>query len=134
MRAEIRHNLDAYKESGCPGIMNTFPAYAASVNRRYTIGPGSSGDEILMELLHEVCAGAARNGLFVQFFLGVERSWCGEAVPANDTQRILKLSALFDTYRCAFELVPASNLNNLDAVQAAWDFPNVTSGGGDVVV
>jgi hypothetical protein len=126
---EIRHNLEAYKASGCPGIMTTLPAYAASANRRYTIGPGSSSDEILMELLHEVCAGAERNGLFVQLFLGVERSWCGEAVPSNDTQRILKLSALFDTYRCAFELVLAAELNNLDAVQAAWNFPNVSVGG-----
>ena len=51
------------------------------------------------------------------------------AFPANDTERILKLTALFESYRCEFELVLASELNNLDAVQAAWNFPNVHVGG-----
>lgn len=82
-----------------------------------------------MELLHVICGAADRNGLLVQLFLGVERSWCGTAFPANDTERILKLTALFESYRCEFELVLASELNNLDAVQAAWNFPNVHVGG-----
>lgn len=126
---ELQLKLDGIRASGCPGIMTTLPSYYSRADHRYDIGSDSKPDEILMELLHEACAGAERNGLFVQLFLGVERSWCGEAVPANDTERILKLSALFGRYRCAFELVLASELNNLDAVQAAWNFPNVAVGG-----
>lgn len=128
-RTEIAQQLDGYREAGLPGVMTTLPAYEASAHIRRTISHNSSRDEILMELMHAVCADAEQNGLLVQLFLGVERSWCGTAVPVNDTQRILKLSALFEEYSCQFELVLASELNNLDAVQAAWNFPNVHIGG-----
>lgn len=121
--------LDSYKERGCPGIMTTLPGYAAQANQTYTINQGSSNDEIMMTLLHSICRTAERNGLFVQLFLGVERSWCGTAVPVNDPLRIVKLSGLFEQYRNTFELVVASELNNLDVVQAAWNFPNVQAGG-----
>ncbi|QOT10856.1 glucuronate isomerase [Paenibacillus sp. JNUCC32] len=129
IRDEINRQLDGYKDAGCPGIMTTLPRYESSANLRREIGSASGRDDILMELLHFICAAADRNGLLVQLFLGVERSWCGTAFPANDTERILKLAALFETYRCPFELVLASELNNLDAVQAAWNFPNVHVGG-----
>jgi glucuronate isomerase len=109
--------------------MTTLPRYESSANRRSAMEPGCSKDDVLMELLHAVCAAAERHGLLVQLFLGVERSWCGTAVPANDPARILKLSALFESYACPFELVVASELNNLDVVQAAWNFPNVHVGG-----
>ncbi|MNI09883.1 hypothetical protein D3C73_629710 [compost metagenome] len=127
--ASLAELLNKYKEDGCPGIMTTLPRYEASANRRVVIGQGSTRDEIMMMLLHEVCAVASQHHLLVQLFLGVERSWCGTAFPANDTSRILKLSALFEMYSCPFELVLASELNNLDAVQAGWNFPNVHVGG-----
>ncbi|MFK7693908.1 glucuronate isomerase [Paenibacillus sp. HJGM_3] len=121
--------LAGFAAQGCPGIMTTLPAYASRADRRAAIAPGIAKDEAMMELLHAICAAAERHGLLVQLFLGVERSWCGTAVPANDPARILKLTALFEQYRCRFELVVASELNNLDVVQAAWNFPNVHVGG-----
>jgi hypothetical protein len=129
VQSEIGHLLGDYGDAGLPGVMTTLPAYEASAHIRRKIGLESSRDEIMMELLHAVCAAAEQNGLLVQLFLGVERSWCGTAVPVNDTERILKLTALFEKYSCPFELVLASELNNLDAVQAAWNFPNVHIGG-----
>ncbi|MDR6553103.1 glucuronate isomerase [Paenibacillus qinlingensis] len=127
---QLAQLLDSYKEAGYVGIMTTLPSYEASANCKVEIGPDSTKDEILMMLLHELGAAAEQRGLLIQLFLGVERSWCGTATPVNDPARILKLSALFDTYaRCTFELVVASELNNLDIVQAAWNFPNVHVGG-----
>ncbi|NHW37153.1 glucuronate isomerase [Paenibacillus aceris] len=128
-RLKLAQLLDAYKEDGIKGIMTTLPSYAASANRKVVIGQGSTKDEILMMLLHEIGAAAEQRGLLLQLFLGVERSWCGTATPVNDPARILKLSALFEAYACPFELVVASELNNLDIVQAAWNFPNVHVGG-----
>ncbi|MCY9658050.1 glucuronate isomerase [Paenibacillus chondroitinus] len=128
-RAKLGQLLDAYKKDGVKGIMTTLPSYKASANHKVVIGQDSTKDEILMMLLHEIGAAAEQRGLLVQLFLGVERSWCGTAVPVNDPERILKLSALFEAYACPFELVVASELNNLDIVQAAWNFPNVHVGG-----
>ncbi|WP_053374962.1 hypothetical protein [Paenibacillus sp. FJAT-27812] len=129
VRSEISQLLGSYGAAGLPGVMTTLPAYETSAHIRYTISDSSTRDEIMMELLHAVCAASEQNGLIVQLFLGVERSWCGTAFPVNDTERILKLTALFEKYSCSFELVLASELNNLDAVQAAWNFPNVHIGG-----
>ncbi|MDR6880912.1 glucuronate isomerase [Bacillus sp. 3255] len=123
------HLFDSYQADGIQGIMTTLPRYEASAHRKVVIGQGSTKDDILMMMLHEVGAAAEKRGLLVQLFLGVERSWCGTAVPANDPARILKLSALFEAYGCPFELVVASEMNNLDIVQAAWNFPNVHVGG-----
>jgi hypothetical protein len=127
--AAIGELLSSYREQGCPGVMTTLPRYGVSAHDRAATLKDAPKDKILMELLHAVAAEAERNGLFLQLFLGVERSWCGTAVPANDTERILKLTALFERYSCPFELVVASELNNLDTVQAAWNFPNVHVGG-----
>jgi hypothetical protein len=121
--------IDSYRANGSPGIMTTLPRLASSANRIHSYKPGASKDELRMALLHEIGAAAERNGMLVQLFLGVERSWCGTAFPANDTERILKLTGLFERYSCPFELVVASELNNLDVVQAAWNFPNVHIGG-----
>ncbi|UUZ89914.1 hypothetical protein LJK87_28255 [Paenibacillus sp. P25] len=127
--AEIDELFGTFKRQGCPGMMTTLPRYEASANKVDGMTANASQDEILMASLHVVCRMAEKHDLFVQFFLGVERSWCGTAVPANDTERILKLSGLFERYTCPFELVVASELNNLDVVQAAWNFPNVSAGG-----
>lgn len=121
--------LATFKKKGYPGIMTTLPRYDTQANHTYEIGKESTRDEIMMMLLHAACGAAEREGLFVQLFVGVERSWCGTAVPANDPERILKLSGLFDKYAIPFELIVASEINNMDVVQAAWNFPNVHVGG-----
>lgn len=128
-RENLGQLLDSYKLADCRGVMTTLPSYEARSNRKVVIGQGSTKDEILMMLLHELGAAAEQRDMLVQLFLGVERSWCGTAVPVNDPARIVKLSALFESYGCTFELVVASELNNLDIVQAAWNFPNVHVGG-----
>ncbi|MCZ8514203.1 glucuronate isomerase [Paenibacillus filicis] len=127
--AELDELLASFTQKGYPGIMTTLPRYGSSANRVDGVRADSEPDEILMAIMHAISGSAERRGLFVQLFLGVERSWCGEAVPANDSERILKIAGLFDKYHCPFELVVASELNNLDVVQAAWNFPNVSVGG-----
>ncbi|MGG1551944.1 glucuronate isomerase [Paenibacillus ferrarius] len=129
IREALASLLDTYQAMGCRGIMTTLPRIALSANQPISLAPGCSRDEVTVQLLHEIGAGAAQRGMLVQLFLGVERSWCGTAVPANDPERILKLTALFERYACPFELVVASEINNLDIVQAAWNFPNVHVGG-----
>jgi hypothetical protein len=130
---QVRETIDGllrgFHDQGCPGIMTTLPRYEAAANREYDLSSGATRDQVLMNVLHAVSESAERHHLFVQLFMGVERSWCGEPVPANDPERIIKLSALFERYSCPFELVVASEINNLDVVQAAWNFPNVHVGG-----
>jgi hypothetical protein len=130
IKQSIECLLTSYKAKGYPGIMTTLPRYEASANETYRLEDGLRFDQIMMLILDFVCGTAEREGLLVQLFLGVERSWCGTAVPANDPARILKLTALFERYsKCTFELVVASELNNMDVVQAAWNFSNVHVGG-----
>lgn len=127
---ELASLLDSYAELNCPGIMTTLPRYTASSNSSYSLENLRTKDEVLMLLLHKICEQAEKRGMFIQMFLGVERSWCkAAAAPVNDTERIVKLYGLFEQYACPFELVVASELNNLDVVQAAWNFPNVHVGG-----
>nr|WP_202886896.1 glucuronate isomerase [Cohnella zeiphila] len=128
-QAEAHALIDGFREMNCPGIMTTLPRYDASANQTYSFSPGMPSDQVLMLLLHSICRRVEENGMLLQLFLGVERSWSAMAFPANDPARILKLSALFERYRCPFELVVASEINNLDVVQAAWNFPNVHVGG-----
>jgi hypothetical protein len=118
-----------FRDRGCPGIMTTLPRYDAAANREYDLTADVTRDQIMMTVLHAICEAAERYHLFVQLFLGVERSWGSEPVPANDPERILKLNGLFDRYSCPFELVVASEINNLDVVQAAWNYPHVHVGG-----
>ncbi|NOU97225.1 glucuronate isomerase [Paenibacillus sp. LMG 31456] len=129
MCAVISKLLDDYQQLGCTGIMTTLPAYEARANESYPLTRGITKDQIMMRLLHKICEELESKGMFLQLFLGVERSWCGTAVPVNDPARILKLTGLFERYSCKFELVVASEINNLDVVQAAWNFPNVHLGG-----
>ncbi|MCR8635099.1 glucuronate isomerase [Paenibacillus radicis (ex Xue et al. 2023)] len=121
--------LEDYRQLGCTGIMTTLPEYEARANETYPLTRGIPKDQIMMRLLHKICEELEGKGMFLQLFLGVERSWCGTAVPVNDPARILKLTGLFERYSCKFELVVASEMNNLDVVQAAWNFPNVHLGG-----
>ncbi|SDD32223.1 glucuronate isomerase [Paenibacillus sp. UNCCL117] len=126
---DIRLLLASFRQTGCPGIMTTLPRYEASANASTAATGSLDGDGALMRVLHVIGEAAEQEGLAVQLLLGVERSWCGEPLPAGDPARILKLCGLFERYACPFELVLASEMNNLDAVQAAWNFPNVHIGG-----
>jgi glucuronate isomerase len=80
-------------------------------------------------VLRALCRAAEEHGLFVQLFSGIEAVWGGGRVPVNRPSRLLPLYTLFRDYRCAFELVLGSSVDNLAAVQAATIFPNVNVGG-----
>lgn len=126
----IRDHLQSYQEMGCPGIMTTLPQYEAASHEEYELKQASRSDEIMMMLLHEVCSELAQRGMFLQLFLGVERRWGRtSAAPVNDPLRVVKLYGLFESHSIPFELVVASEINNLDVVQAAWNFANVHVGG-----
>jgi glucuronate isomerase len=86
-------------------------------------------DDCVIYLLRAMCACAVKRNLTVQFFLGVEYDWGIEATPVNRTDRIINLYGLFRDYACPFDLVVASELNNMDVVQAAHIFPRVCVGG-----
>lgn len=129
-KAFISEQLKSYHEMGCPGIMTTLPHYEAAAHEDYKLETAGRTDEVMMLLLHEICCGLQERGMFLQLFLGVERRWgSSSAAPVNDPLRIVKLYGLFERYNIPFELVVASELNNLDVVQAAWNFANVHVGG-----
>jgi glucuronate isomerase len=86
-------------------------------------------DDCTIYLLRAMCACAVKKNLTVQFFLGVEYDWGVEAAPVNRTDRIINLYGLFRDYSCPFDLVVASEINNMDVVQAAHIFPKVCVGG-----
>lgn len=110
--------------------MTTLPDYKAAGHVTYELNAVTRSDEMLFILLHEVCAELERLGMFLQLFLGVERRWgTTSAAPVNDPERIVKLYGFFERYSIQFELVVASELNNLDVVQAGWNFSNVHVGG-----
>ena len=128
--ARIRQELQSFKDMGCRGIMTTLPEYEAAAHVKYELNTSTRSDEILFMLLHKVCAELERLGMFLQLFLGVERRWGRtSAAPVNDTKRVVRLYGFFEKYNIPFELVVASELNNLDVVQAAWNFSNVHVGG-----
>ena len=126
----IADRLQSYHAMGCPGIMTTLSAYEASAHVENELNDNSSSDEIMMLLLHEICFELQERSMFLQLFLGVERGWgATSAAPVNNSLRIVQLYGLFERYSISFELVVASELNNMDIVQAAWNFPNVHVGG-----
>ena len=90
---------------------------------RVSIGTDRASQERF--LLHTLCRAAEGHRLFVQFFLGIEAGWGGGRVPVNDPRRVLRLYGLFERHHCPFELVLGTDLNNLDAIQAAVIFPHV---------
>lgn len=126
----ITDRLQSYGAMGCPGIMTTLSALNAAAHESCELSDDTSTDEIMLLLLHQVCSDLQELGMFLQLFLGVERGWgTSSAAPVNNSLRIVQLYGLFERYSISFELVVASELNNLDVVQAAWNFPNVHVGG-----
>ncbi|MCL2879887.1 MAG: hypothetical protein FWF29_06565 [Treponema sp.] len=120
--------LSAYRAKGARAVMTTL----RTLHKKTWQNSGEKfedPDDCYIYLLHAVCAFAEEHGFTVQFFLGVEHGWCGVAVPVNNNERVLNLYGLFEKYRIKFDLVIASEANNMDAVQAAHIFPNVYVGG-----
>ncbi|HUE75888.1 MAG TPA: glucuronate isomerase, partial [Chloroflexota bacterium] len=126
--------FDEYVRAGYGGVMTSIEPFKAldgpltlPRDAQVSIGADRASHEAF--LLHTLCRLAEENGLFVQFFLGSAGGWGGGRVPVNDPLRILRLYGLFERYDCPFELVLGTNLNNVDAVQAAVIFPHVHVGG-----
>ena len=86
-------------------------------------------DACYIFMLHTLCGFALERGTGVQFFLGIEHGYCSDAAPVNRHDRILNLYGLFEKYDIKFDLVVASEANNMDAVQAAHIFRKVHVGG-----
>jgi len=133
VRSEVHSRLSEFAAAGHPGVMTSegpFAAVRTRIGREppQLVDPGVDAESAAQFVLHCLCAAAQDAGLTVQLFLGVN-SVCGTAVPVNDPERVVRLHGLFHAYACRFELVLASELNNLDVVQAARVFPNVSVGG-----
>lgn len=120
--------LSGYHAKGITAVMTTLQAF----DTRTYQNDGThfaAFDDCLIYLLHAVCQFAEKHSLTVQFFAGVEHGYSSVAVPVNRTDRIVNLHGLFDAYQCRFDLVVASEVNNMDVVQAAQIYPNVYAGG-----
>ena len=128
-KSQMRALLERYSAQKIPGIMTTLRPLG-KMTYRNTGECFSDLDDCLIFMLHTVCALAQEMKLTVQFFLGVENGYCSSAAPVNRTDRILNLYGLFEAYsKCRFDLVVATEVNNMDVVQAAQIFPNVYVGG-----
>jgi hypothetical protein len=128
---KISAAVEELRRSGVRGIMASQNSLCARTHDApdELAAAGNSEDTIGVFVLHALCRAAEKHGLFLQFFLGMEPGWSSQSVPYNRTERIVALHGLFDRYECPFELVLATELSNLDAVQAARVFPNVRVGG-----
>ena len=89
----------------------------------------ASLDDCYVYLLHNICALAEKTGANIQFFLGIERSFFGDAAPVNNNERVLNLYGLFEKYKIKFDLVSGADASNMDVVQAAHIFRDVYVGG-----
>jgi hypothetical protein len=131
VEAELDELMASHAARGCGGVMTSLEPFRALSGP--TTGepapPGADRASQELFLLHALCRAAERHGLFLQFLTGITAGWGGGRVPVNDPHLIVRLYGLFERYRCRFELVLGSNLNNLDAVQAGWIFPHVEVGG-----
>lgn len=131
VESEIDALLNALVRKGCKGVMTAWEGirgktYGVDVELRKS---GNTREEIVCFLLHQVCKSAEKYGLLIQLFLGMEHGWNNRRTAVNDPFRIIKLHGLFEKYSCRFDLVLASEVNHMDAVQAARIFPNVHVGG-----
>ena len=131
---EVSLLLESHKKAGAGGVMTSLEAFArikgpTRISTGEAIAISDDPATCDMFLLHALCGAAEKHGLFLQFLTGIDAGWGGGRVPVNDPHRILRLYGLFERYQCTFELVLGTELNNLDAVQAAVIFPNVHVGG-----
>lgn len=128
-RKELLDHLSQLCGKGAKAIMTTLGGF----NKRTWHESGESFeslDDCYVYLLHAFCGFAESKGINIQFFLGVEyNKYFGDAAPVNNNNRILNLYGLFEKYKINFDLVVASEANNMDVVQAAHIFRNVYVGG-----
>jgi glucuronate isomerase len=132
--AELKALLAGHRARGCGGVMTSLEPFrnvrgptTLTAGAEPIAGPDATSQELC--LLHALCRAAEANGLFLQFLTGIEAGGGGGRAPVNDPHRILRLDGLFERYGCPFELVLGTELNNLEAVQAAVIFPHVHVGG-----
>jgi glucuronate isomerase len=126
--ADILSLLSKYKSEGARAFMTTL----RSLNKKTWKNSGSSFesiDDCYIYLLHVICTFAQDNDMNIQLLMGMEHNYCDIVIPVNDDKRIVNLYGLFEKYKCNFDLVAASEVNNLDIVNAAHIFPNVFAGG-----
>ncbi len=91
---------------------------------------GADATQIEAFLTHALLHTLGEHGMFVQFFLGIQRDvTLHTAMAVNDPYRIIRLYPLFERHACDFELVVGAPQNNLDAAQPARIYPNVHLGG-----
>jgi hypothetical protein len=116
----VRAPTSPFEQLGLAAYDQTDAVPAAGARRR----------EVEVWLANRLFRALAQQGIAAQLFLGVELTSGGQRVALNDTSRIVNLHGLFAKHPdCRFELVIGSELNNLDAVQAARVYPNVHVGG-----
>ena len=134
---DIDKHIAAYKEAGYAGIMTSDDPFDRLGERTHDPHPlqrtGNTVDAIGVGILHRLCQAVERHGMFIQFFLGIEKGYGttagGGGVPAYHGDRVLNLHGLFRLYQIPFELVLGDGLGNSDAINAARIFPNVHVGG-----
>mgnify|MGYP000854029948 CR=1 FL=1 len=127
---EIEQLVKHYKKNERKGIMTTIPRFEGqtNINPNDILTKDSGFDDALIFVLHCLSSAVEKQGMFLQFFLGVESNYCSQSVPANDPDRVTKLYGLFERYSCPFDIVLATKINNIDAIWAANIFPNVYVG------
>jgi glucuronate isomerase len=128
-RKGLLDHLSELHGKGAKAIMTTLGTFNKKTWREN--GESFSDiDDCYVYLLHAFCAFAESKRINIQFFLGVEyNKYFGDAAPVNNNNRILNLYGLFEKYKINFDLVVASEANNMDVVQAAHIFSNVYVGG-----
>jgi hypothetical protein len=137
IKSEISSTVQKLKTAGHTGIMFSNGPFDRLAARTHGSGELSrtqnTRDDIGVAVLHALSQSCETNGMFIQFFLGIEHGWGSEGggggVPAYDPNRILNLHGLFKRYDIPFELVLGDGIGNSDAVNAARCFPNVHVGG-----
>jgi glucuronate isomerase len=127
-KSKLRKHLTECFNKGARAFMTTL----GSFSRKTWKNNGDAFaclDDCYIYLLHVICKFVEEKKLKLQLFLGVEHGYCSVAVPVNNNERILNLYGLFEKYNIDFDLVVASEANNMDVVQAAHIFRNVYVGG-----
>ena len=128
----VKNELLDFLTACCDKKANAFMTTLGTFSKKTWLNNGGSFeniDDCYIYLLHAICAFAESRDVSLQFFLGVERGYCRDVVPVNNNERILNLYGLFEKYKINFDLVVASEGNNMDVVQAAHIFRNVHVGG-----
>ncbi len=126
--AAVKEQLSAFANRGVTAIMTTIN----HLGKKSYQNDGTAFadlDDCLIYMLHAICGTAEELQFTVQFFLGMEWGFCSVTAPVNRTDRVLNLYGIFEKYSCRFDLVIASEINNMDVVQAAQIFPHVYVGG-----